>query len=584
MPLDASEKPADSPASLSRDPKKLLQQAQDISEICMVSQGIRAAYYRQLNSMVETGRQDGTRSLLNMLYGNVDRLASHLFSPTMLRFVIDFENPYPKATLERATQAGKVLTRDWERSNTDMEFGLGVFESLKYGASFLKQWVQEEGIDRHAAHLSSLVMPWQFGVYNEGLNSLSRQPAMCESITLTLPEVWRRIYHLPDADKLYKRIATHAIKGQSGEENNSFFHQVLSTSTLNTGNTSLSRPVPGGIVQLNNNPNYAILGPEVAANVIKMKETWVWDEGDYTTLQVIEPDILLEPKIKKRNLLIDADEPSGLQPYTLIQSNVSKGYIWGRSEILDIMEVQGLVSSTAEDMRRLLGLQIDKILAFSGFDGVTDETYDQLRAAGYFNGPPGSSVTDLTPKFPPEILPILKMLMDTIDRLSGFDNLAKGQGEQGVRSGQQTDTLMKMATPRLRDRALLLERQCAAAADLRFSIMEYKDGKHYWTNADDMEGTRFLLSEIPEDRRVSVDSHSSAPIFMDNHQQLVAFGIKSGFIDGHSAIDILDLPQKDMLQQRLRDKEAKEAQMMQQLIQKDPQALEKILSHKGGKR
>jgi hypothetical protein len=55
----------------------------------------------------------------------------------------------------------------------------------------------------------------------------------------------------------------------------SFFHQVLSSSQINTGVQSMTSPVPGGIVQLNNDPNYAMMGPTVAVDTVKFHELWV---------------------------------------------------------------------------------------------------------------------------------------------------------------------------------------------------------------------------------------------------------------------------------------------------------------------
>src|SRR5579863_2560142 len=303
MPLDETEKRPDSPIALPTDQKKLLHRSLELIEECRDSAGMRAAYCRQLYGLSETGRQDGTRSIINMMFNHLDRLQSHLFSPTILRFTMDFENEYPDTVLKRAKKAAKILTRDWERNNTDIFFGMGTFEALRYGATFLKQWVQEEGPDRTPVYYKSLVMPWQFGVQRESLNELSRQPAMCETIMLSMPEVWRRIWHLPNAEALFQKIKSNARKN-AGDESNSMFHQVLSTATISTSNTSLSKPVPGGIVQLNNDPNYSIIGPQEATDLVKMHELWVWDGTDYCTIQVIEPDILVAPMFQRTNLLI----------------------------------------------------------------------------------------------------------------------------------------------------------------------------------------------------------------------------------------------------------------------------------------
>src|SRR5262249_41927051 len=119
-----------------------------------------------------------------------------------------------------------------------------------------------------------LVPPWAFGVYNEAVNDLHEQEAFVETIGLNKHEVWRRVRNLPDAEALYKRILGNATKdeGAAGVPN-SFMHQVLSTSVLNTSGTGVTRP--GGIVQLDNNPNFATLGPEVSVDLYPMHELWV---------------------------------------------------------------------------------------------------------------------------------------------------------------------------------------------------------------------------------------------------------------------------------------------------------------------
>ena len=564
------------------DQKKLLARSLELIESCNSSQGIRAAYARQIYAVSQTGRTDGTRAKFNELYGVLDSLASHLFSPTDLRFTIDFENFYPQDLEARAKVAARVLTRDWERSGTDMAFGQGVFESLRYGATFLKQWPQEEGTDKTVVYQKSLVMPWQLGVTNEQQNDLNKQDAICETMTLTLPEVWRRISHLPDAEKLFMRIKGNARKGMAGDEQNSFFHQVLSTSPLNTGVQSMMRPVPGGIVQLNNDPNYAIVGPQVNVELVKMYELWVRDREDWVTIQIIEPDVIVAPSqfFKPSNLLISGNTHSGLHPYTRICANDVHGYIWGRSELTDLIEPQALIATWADDITRIFGLQIDKILAFTG-DGLTDEQYDAFRGAGYANLGDNGKVEDLTPQMPTDALALLQFAMQQIPALVGTDNILNGQGQPGVRSAEHGELLKQMASPRLRDRSLLIERQCAQAADLRLSIMEAKDARHYWTDGssvEKMEATRFVLADLPDDRRVAVDSHSSSPVFRTEHSNLIAFGLKSGIVDGEYALDNLDFPNRDEAIRRLKDRQAQQNALVAYLAQKDPEGLEKVLA------
>lgn len=310
----------------------------------------------------------------------------------------------------------------------------------------------------------------------------------------------------------------------------------------------------------------------------------MWQQEDYATIQIIEPDILIAPRFRRSNLLIPGDAHSGLHPYTLIQANRAHGNIWGRSEIADLIEPQNLLSTTAEDVRRLFGIQVDKILAFSGTDGITDETYDQMRAAGYTNLGPGGSVTDLTPKFPPEALPLIDKLIQIMEMISGFDNLLSGRGESGVRSGVQSNPLMKTAGAPVKDRSLVIERQCAAAADLRLSLMEAKDGRNYWTDAKRPAETSFLLADIPDDRRVVVDGHTTSPIFADDHLGLLVNGLKLGLVDKESAIEQMPFQNRDILLSRHRKAEEKSAEVMAELQKSNPEEWAKTIEKQAGGR
>ncbi len=351
----------------------LINAAQRLIDDCRATVGQRAAYYHELARISEAGREDGTRSQINMLYRHLDRVASHLFSPTELQFAVDFDEDYSQDIMLRGNRAARLLTRKWTRANTDMVYGIGVFEALRYGAVFLKQWPSMTA-NGGIKYNRGLVMPWQFGVYREDTNDIAQHPALCETFMLTMPEVWRRIWHLPDAEKLYKRIEAHAGAGQQGDETNSFFHNLMSTAPLQTGLQGVSRPMPGGIVQVTNGQSTGMPQIVINAPLVKMHELWAWDEDDYTTIQLIEPDILVAPLLRKANLLISARdapetgtqfqpaaEKSQLHPYTLIQPNMTHGRLWGRSELADLIEPQNTLGEMAADQKRLVQLQIDKL-------------------------------------------------------------------------------------------------------------------------------------------------------------------------------------------------------------------------------
>ncbi len=541
----------------------LTRKAKDVIEACMASQQRRVAAAKVYNSWIETGSAAASaggmqRSLINMLYSHVDRLSSHLFSPTSLRFSIDYDHHYEKPFLLMADTAARQLTRTWERRDIDMVFASGVTVSNAHGAAILKQGMGHAGVE------ARLLMPWQFGVYNEELTGLGDQEAVCESGYMTAAEVWRRISHMDGAEGLYRRIMAHASKGSDGATMDSFFHQVLSTSVLNTDMSNTSTR-PGGIVQLANAAAFPMSGAEIAVDTVKYHELWVRDEdmgdgvGDYCTLIVLEPDILISSRLKKQNLFV----PQTL-PYSLIQSNHSPGNFWGRSEIEDLMEPQGLLSRMLEDIRQVLGVQFRKVLAFEGYEGVADELYDQLQTSGAISLNPGARVNDLTPALPPDALKMVELTIKLMNDVSGFSGVMSGQGESGVRAGVHAETLLKTGSPRLRDRALLIERQCADAADRTLDLMQAKDATVYRTALSEATVREFTLSQLPDDRHVTVDSHSASPIYEDSHKDLVSFGLKAGIIQGDSAIDMLPFPEKDVLKARWREAQQKKEQMLRE--------------------
>jgi hypothetical protein len=566
--------------------KELIPAANELIEVCRVSQGNRAAYYRLLNQVAETGRADGSKALINMMNAHLERTASHLYSPVELKFAYDFDNAYKPDTIKRGDVAAKHLTRHWERTALGMLFGQGVFEGLKYGAAILKQWPKSEGPPdkQRISYEKKLVMPWNFGVYRESESDIDNQEALCETSYLTGPEVWQRIWRFPKAKDLYQQIMTHAQKGQStGSGPDSFFHQVLSTSQISTGVQGSTRPLPGGIVQLGNDPNYPTISPTDGAPTVKFHELWVKGEDDYQTIQIVEPDILVT-RFKLSNLL----GIEHVQPYRLIQPNPMVDWFWGRSELIDLIEPQGFLAMLCDDLKQLIGLQIDKILAFSGDNTITDESYAQFRLAGYVNLGQGGKAEDLTPKFPAELLPIIKYVQEQINTLGSFPDIMQGKGEPGVRAGVHANTLMKTASPTLRDRALLTEQQLASCADLTMTLMEAKEDRKFWTNPENMEDN-FMLSDLPDDWRVTVDSHSSSPIFSDESQQLIFALRKTQDLDGEYAIDNLPLPNKESAKASLRERKKAGQQMQKELLSvlspegKD-KAIEKMLGHAGGHR
>ena len=547
--------------------KALVRLAQEMIEICGVSAGNRGAACKSYAQYIETGRAEGGTSLANMMYAHVDRLASYLFCPTDARFLIDYENIYDQNVLSIGEQSSRILTRAFGRRNFDLKFSEAVVQSLGYGSAIIKITGKTEVLEigeRKLSHIKDatahVVPQWLMGVENEGRNDLDSQEAILETVYISKYETWRRVCGMPDAEKIYRRIINHSSKS-GGPTMPASFVQILSTNQININPQGTGSPSPGGITGIAGDPLNSTVGPQVLSDQIQMWELWLKDDdrADWLMVQMIAPDILVSPRYKRVNEFCP-----GLLPYVLVQPNVVPGYFWGRSEIVDLIPLQAALTETMDDFKRLIGVQYDKRLAFEGFDGDPQEMYDDFRSQGWINGRAGSKVTDLTPQLPAGALEYIKLVRETMEEVAGFGNILSGQGESGVRAGNHANTLVKTASPRLRDRSLITERQYATFGDRYLSYMEAKDGTQYNYNPEKPEETAFLLADLPDDRRVTVDSHSTSPIYENDNNQKVAFGLKAGFIDGEDAIDMLNYANKDELRRKLRLKKAAEAKFLQE--------------------
>lgn len=540
---------------------KIADWAMDIIETCRASASARAALARSLKQWKYTGSPDGDAAIYNYLIGHLERLGSYLFSPADLRFQIEFDVSYPKDILDKASAASRVLTREFERRSFGQICTRGVDIALAYGCAITKSMWGHSGAELR------LVMPWQFGVYREDRNTFDEQEAVCETNYITTHDLWRRISHLPDAESMFKRAKAHAKKQTATETADSYFHQVLISGTppvVQTDPPFLAQP--GGLIQVTADPIGAIIAPEVAQELCAVHELWVTDDqkGDRIPIQIAEPDILIYPRYKRENLFVE-----GMLPYNKIEANQMEGYFWGRSEIADLMKLQHLLRDRLEDIKKIMGQQYDKFLAFLGFNGDVGELYDNAKEQGWISvSDPTAKIEDLTPKLPPEAFADIKQITEFMSEVSGFQNILSGQGEPGVRAGVHAQTLMKTASPRLRDRALLIESQVGDIGDSLMKLMEAKRAQVFWPQGkagqDDAE---FLLAQLPDDYAVSVDSHSSSPIYEEDHREMVAFLFKAGIIDGETAIELLHLPHKDLILERyglMMKKKQAEAQFMLQ--------------------
>jgi hypothetical protein len=397
-----------------------------------------------------------------------------------------------------------------------------------------------------------------------------------------LPEqVWRRISHRSDARELMRKILQRTRRTAADEVPPGFLHQVLMAGTPPLIQDQGASASPGGMISLTGTPAVAQLAAEVAEGLIEAHQLWIVNDetGDFTTVQLIDPDIIIAPRGIRANLFIPYDHP-----FDIIRVNPQRQYFWGRSEIAGLIKLQSLIRDRAEDIKKTMGVQFDRIRAFIGFGGMNDERFDQMNQEGWLaEENPTAKVDDLTPPLPPNTFEEMKMWGQFFDEIAGFDNVLSGRGEPGIRSGNHFQGAVRQASPRLRDRAIRVERQAARIGEKAMWQMAAKDGRVHWTKSDDPQHkTDFTLSQLPDDTRVLVDSHSSSPVFEQDHANTAAFLFKSGALDAEGLLDLLPIPNRDYYKEKLKQRELSKRQLMQSL---PPELLAKeLVPHAGGGR
>jgi len=376
-------------------------------------------------------------------------------------------------------------------------------------------------------------------------------------------------------------------------------------------NTATSR----GIVDWLGGPQ-PNLAPQVQQSLIRMDELWVWDDrrNDYTVFQIVGDDILLTGKNTHRNIFADmfdpdnkekspqsdADNPlSGQHPFIEICPNPIDGYFWGRSEICNVALLQKCINTRINGINALLRLQEDPPRYYRTGTAMKQQQESKLRKPGGYlvdNNPQAQPPTSLAPDLPQDLWMSLHEYTKMYDQIGGFPPIMQGRGEAGVRSQGHAETLSRMASPRFKDRALLIERQVSCMGCLSLDILKarYAEKLVAWIMPGDqtfieriliklgvnpkgvedklspdadlqlppVEGMKpvpFLMSQLPENCKVTVSSHSSSPALSHDTRSLLFDLFHLGALSPEQLVTNTNPPNVEIVLEDLRKSEIAKA-------------------------
>jgi hypothetical protein len=504
---------------------------------CLVSVDERRTDYSSLRSFFLFGNSpEESPAPFNKIYPHIDQLASFLYSAETTRFSIGLGASVPDEEQKKTSKLTQALNDEWLNSNADQVFRQCMIWSLVYNTTFVKL-IYNKGIHPY------MVEPSSVGVLREDVSYADRQEALVHTYYITKSELYARLYSHPQREKIVDRVNASYAQ-QVNNEVPDGLSVVLSQSQVNmVGNVNM---------QLGNYNKYKA---KVAEDTIEMKELWLWNDEtqDYQVVTMANPDVLIYDREGSKVFL------KGELPFIQVCPNPQYDYYWGQSEVQQMILLQQMRNKRLSEIQELLSKQVNPPMMISGFNGILDEKNFALNRAGSFlsTDMPGAKVDKLAPQMPADLFAEIQQIDAMFEEISGITNVLAGKGEAGVRSTGHASQLARLGSSRAKQRALVIEDSLEKVATLYLKMMQVYDPTHFKFE-DDGKQIPFIAEQFTKDYTVKVDAHSNSPIFMEDQRNLTFNLLKAGIIDKESALDLLDVPMKQLLKERLKKMEEKQ--------------------------
>jgi len=510
-------------------------------------------------------------AMYNKCFAYLDDLESLLYSPVSLAFHIGDPDEPNALNIAKGRAAAARLGTLARRSSTDTMMSEAVCWSLVKGKAFVKmKWSRGQ-------LAPDLVQSELMGVAQENLTRLDEDMEFfVHSTYITKYQFARMVWNHPDKAELLKKIKRYTKPGREGRspDLDATAKQIIVGGLYPY--QSADSPTPNktrGIVDWMGNPSPQ-LSPEMLSELIRLDEVWAWDDArqDWATFQIVGDDMLIMGRYRTINAFAynpaskeEWPELKGHHPFVEFCPNRIDGYFWGRSEICNVALLQEAINSRLAGINRMLRKQEDPPTKFIGSSGVNQNALARLRKPGgyYTDSNPNAKVEDMTPQIPGDLWESLAEYERMFDEMGGLPPIAKGRGESGVRSQGHAETLVRMFSPRFKDRALLVERDVEACGSLMLDLAEAHDPKvltawlpqaYAGMEADPQANpflippapglvpVRFELADLDDDMSVTVNSHSSSPAFAAEARALSFDLYKIGAMDQQDVIESVDAP------------------------------------------
>jgi hypothetical protein len=508
----------------------------DLIQKCFVSREERKADYSALRSYYLFGAApEESPALFNKIFPHIDQLTSFLYSAETTRFTINIGAEVNPQEHRKIPVLTNKLNDEWLNSNCDQVFSTALTWALCFGTTYVKLIVNN-GVHPY------MVEPSSIGVLREDVPYTDRQEALAQTYYITKSELYARLYSHPKRDEIVKRV-TSSYQPQQLDIPDGIDRIIMSqTNPTMTGTVNLD---------LSGMNRYKA---RVAEDTVEMTELWVWNDDtlDYQVITMAEPDVIIYDRPGEQVFL------KGELPFVQLCPNPMYDYYWGQSEVQRLVFLQSLRNKRMTEILDLLSKQVAPPTALIGFTGILDEKNFALNRAGGLlaTDMPNAKIEKMAPQMPGDLFEVIREVDQMFAEASGITSVLSGRGETGVRSQGHASQLARLGSSRAKKRALIIEDSLEKVATLFLKLIQAYDD----TKLKDSEGLSFIPEQFTNNYVVKVDAHSNSPIFTEDLRQLAFNMFKAGAIDKESLIDLLEPPMKQLLKEKLKRMEEKQAQ------------------------
>ena len=501
------------------------------------------AYY--LFGTQEYGLSNGPR--YNKIYPHIDMLTSFMFSPETTRFTCRLGASVNLSEQDKIVPMLDVVHAHWHDDGIDQHVRNAIRWAGCYGSMFVKlRW---KGWERKKASGEKevggecqgfLVEPHNLGVLREDKPRLISQEAFCETYYITKSQLENELRagcHSRTAEIVNLAQAGHSedIGTNAGPIDRLIVTNITGGSI--TGNASLWAT-----------PLQSMYRPVTTEDLIEMQELYVYDDeaSDYRVVTFMQPSEVVWDR-PLGQIYID-----GTLPYVEFALTPAYDYFWAHSEVEKLIPLQDMRNERIEDIRHLLRKQAHPPVGVTGImGGIPDEMALAMDTpAGILAlDAPSSSIKVDQPQIPPDIWRDVAAIDDMFNEMSGLPSVNQGRGAPGVRSEGHAQLLSQLGSTRTKDRALVVEDSLDEVATLILKLIRKYEKTEL--REEGPKGLQFMPQQFPADFEAKVDGHSNSPIFTENHEQRVFALLDRKVIDREEALDLLDIPMRDLLKKKL---------------------------------